>query len=119
MTHAEKIELLLKDLTQRGARQYTIAPPLYRVLWRLGIEATPPHFARFWSLALTMGAFFAIAWGIVMWLLFWRGGNTPVAVDVGVSIVAGFLFGVAIAAYYRKSAGRLALPRWEDYPTKT
>jgi hypothetical protein len=119
MTHSEKIELLLKDLAERGVRQYTVAPPLYRLLWRLGIEATPPHFASFWSLALTMGAFFAIAWGIFMWLFLWQGEDMPVAVGIGVSIIAGLLFGAIMAAYYRWSARRLALPRWEDYPTKT
>jgi Family of unknown function (DUF6404) len=118
MTHSEKVELLLKDLAQRGVRQYTVAPPLYRLLWRLGIEATPPHFASFWSLALAMGAFFAIAWGIVMWLFLWRGENMPPVAAFGVSILAGLLFGVIMAAYYRWSARRLALPRWEDYPTK-
>jgi hypothetical protein len=119
MTHAEKIEILLKDLTQRGVRQYTVAPPLYRLLWRLGIEATPPHFASFWALVLAMGGFFAIAWGILMWVTLWRGEDMSVAVGIGVSIMAGLLFGLIMAAYYRWSAGRLALPRWEDYPTKT
>src|ERR1700687_157801 len=109
MTHSEKVELLLKDLTQRGVRQYTVAPPLYRLLWRLGIEATPPHFASFWSLVLTMGAFFAIAWGIFMWLCLWRGEDMPPVAGFGVSIMAGLLFGVIMAAYYRWSARRLAL----------
>jgi uncharacterized protein DUF6404 len=72
MTHAEKIEYLLKDFDQRGINTYTVAPPLFRLLWRLGSEVTPPHFAGFWFLTLFMGVFFAIAWGIFMWLFAWQ-----------------------------------------------
>jgi hypothetical protein len=46
---------MLNDLAQRGVRKYTAAPPLYRVLWRLGFDIAPPPFATFWSNALLMG----------------------------------------------------------------
>jgi uncharacterized protein DUF6404 len=117
MTHEEKVEFLLNELSQRGVSKYTVAPPLYRILWRLGLEAKPPHFASFWSLTFTVGAFFAIAWGIFMWLFFWQGTDFPAVVGVSTSVIAGLLFGMTIAGYYRSRARRLALPRWESYPT--
>ena len=75
----------------------------------------PPHFASFWSLALLMGGFFAIVWGLFMWLVLWRGEDVAIAIAVVASLIAGTLFGVIMAAYYRWRARQLALPRWEHY----
>jgi membrane associated rhomboid family serine protease len=115
MTHAEKVAVLLRDLGQKGIGQYTIAPPAYRLLWRLGIEVRPPHFASFWSIAAPMALGFAIVWGIFMWLAVWQQRGS-VGSGVASAAVAGLFFGVTMAAYYRWRASKLALPRWEDYP---
>ncbi len=119
MTHGEKVEYLLNDLGRRGVSKYVVAPPLYRILWRLGLETTPPLFASFWWITRTMGAFFAIAWGIFMWLFAWQSEGLPLAIDVATSILTGLCFGLAMAWYYRRRARDLALPRWENYPAST
>jgi membrane associated rhomboid family serine protease len=116
MTHEEKVAYLLRDLGQKGIGQYTIAPPIYRLLWRLGIEVRPPHFASFWSLAVPMAMGFAIFWGILMWFTVWQQ-RSSVSLVVGTAALAGLLFGLTMAGYYRGRARRLTLPRWEDYPT--
>jgi len=115
MTHQEKVDAFVNELAQRGVGKYTTAPPLYRLLWRLGIEVPPPHFAGFWSLTLLMGVFFAVFWGLFMWLFLWRGQDMPIAVGIVVAVIAGLLFGATMAAYYRWRARKLELPRWEDY----
>jgi hypothetical protein len=116
MTHDEKIEYLLNDLGQRGIGKYTVAPPLYRLLWRLGVKVAPPHFAGFWPLTAFMGTFFGLAWGAFMWLLLWRAQEMPVTIAIGTAAVAGLCFGLAMACYYRWRWRKLALPRWQDYP---
>jgi len=116
MTHEEKVAHLVKDLGQKGISAHTVAPPAYRFLWRLGIEARPPHFASFWSLAVTMGVFFGFLWGIGMWFAFWQDQDMPVFIALAGSALAGVLFGLIMAAYYRSRARKLMLPRWEDYP---
>jgi hypothetical protein len=115
MTHDEKIQYLIKDLGQKGVGPYTVAPPFYRLLWRLGIQAPPPHFGGFLVPALWMGAAFGIIWGIFMWFTFWRGQMDPTTA-VGTSVLAGCLFGGVMASYYQRQRKKLALPRWEDYP---
>ncbi len=117
MNHEEKTEYLLKDLGQRGIGKYTIAPPLYRLLWSLGIKVKPPHFAGFWSLTIIMGMFFGIFWGVFMWLFLWQGQGMPVAIMIAGSAIAGLGFGLTIACYYRWRSRKLALSPWEDYPT--
>jgi Family of unknown function (DUF6404) len=52
LDHKGKVAFLLKDFEQRGISRYTTAPPL---LWRLGIEVPPPHFASFNSIAQLVG----------------------------------------------------------------
>ena len=115
MTLQEKVDAFVNDLAQRGVGKYTSAPPLYRLFWRLGIEVPPPHFAGFWSLTMVMGGYFAILWGLFMWLLGWPRKDTPIAITVVTALFAGLLFGVIMAALYRRRAQKLALPRWEDY----
>ncbi len=116
MDHREKVDHLLDDLGRKGVSRFTTAPPIYRLLWQLGIEVPPPHFIGFWPLALGMGLFFAVTWGLLMWLLLWRTQNMPLVIGFASSVLAGFGFGVVMAAYYRWRARKLALPRWEDYP---
>ena len=114
MTREEKIEYMLNDLAQRGVGKYTAAPPLYRVLWRLGFDVTPPPFAAFWSNVLIPGVVFAVGWGVLMWLMMWR--DRPLIFTIIASVSAGASFGFFMAAYYRWRGRKLRLPRWEDYP---
>jgi membrane associated rhomboid family serine protease len=114
MTHAEKVAYLLRDLGQKGIGQYTVAPPAYRLLWRLGVEVRPPHFAPFWSLAAAMALGFGLPWGAIMWLTVWQ--RASVGFGVATAALVGLFFGVSMAAYYRWRARALALPRWENYP---
>ncbi len=116
MDHRQKVEHLLDDFDRRGIGRNTAAPPLYRLLWRLGVEIPPPHFAGFWPLALSTGPFFAVCWGLLMWFLLWRSDDMPVAIAVVTSLLAGLAFGLIMAAYYRWRARKLALPPWKDYP---
>jgi uncharacterized protein DUF6404 len=114
MTRDEKIAHMLNDLAQRGIGRYTAAPPFYRLMWRLGLDVTPPPFASFTSTALVMGSFFAVAWGAVMWLMVWR--TLPLTFTIMVAAIAGACFGLAMAAYHRWRMKPLGLPPWQDYP---
>ncbi|QEH34911.1 hypothetical protein OJF2_34560 [Aquisphaera giovannonii] len=113
MTHRDKVERFIAEMTQRGVNPYTAAPPAWRTAWGLGIEVPPPHFMAFVLLALTSGLFFGTLWGLAMRLVDW--GALGWLSTMTVAAVAGALFGVCLAAYYRRSAARLELPSWERY----
>ena len=116
MTHDEKVAFLLDDLGRRGLNRYTIAPPLYRLLWRLGLKINPPLFASFWSLALLMGVGYGAILGLIMWpLLSWQQ-NSPASGVFATAALAAVLFGLFMAVYYRWRAERLGLPRWDHSP---
>lgn len=65
MTHDEKVAFLLDDLARKGIGRYTVAPPIYRLLWRLGIEVKPPLFASFLSWWRSPGWVTAFCWAFL------------------------------------------------------
>jgi hypothetical protein len=121
MTQLDKIALAVADLRARGVWRSTAAPPLYRLLWRLGVAAPPPLFQSFLSLTGVLGAFFglslALAYGTALFVaapdLAGPGERSLAAVTTGV--LAGLLFGLPMAVYYRWYARRLGLPAWDEY----
>src|ERR1700692_1731967 len=115
MTLQEKIDYMVKDLSSRGIWKSTAAPPLFRLLWHMGIDIAPPIFGNFWSNALLQGGYFAVVWGLFMWFFVWR--DLPLLATVATSLAAGVFFGATMAAYFYWRRRRLGLPAWKDYPT--
>lgn len=105
----EKIEVAVRYLRKRGVRPSTAAPPLFRLLWRIGAPIPPPHFCR----APLLFGFMATWFGSVMGVLFCFTESGPNAFRD--ALLAGAAFGVAMTAYYRGSARRLGLPPWAEF----
>ena len=59
MTHRQRVERLIEELGQQGMGYYTVAPPLFWLLWTLGLEIPPLLFMGFRKLTLLMGTFLA------------------------------------------------------------
>jgi hypothetical protein len=98
------------ELRAQRVGKYTSAPPIYRLAWKLGIRVRPPLYQSFASLALGMGSWFGVVYGLLMWLLSWRGEGMSIARASIESLFAGVFFGLAMAGYYRWKAARLKLP---------
>jgi signal transduction histidine kinase len=54
VTHRQKVDHLIAELGHEGAGPYTVAPPLFRPLWALGMEVPPPFFLEFFPLTVLM-----------------------------------------------------------------
>ncbi len=113
--HRQKVERLVADLRKQGVSRYTAAPPLFRLLWALGLAVPPPLFLGPRPLALLLGAFFGTFWGAFMWQFQWQASHTPPGLAVLTAACAGLAFGLGMAGYYRWKAARLRLPPWESY----
>ena len=87
-------------------------PPLARLLWRLGANVPPPHFGSFVGTALSYGAFFGAGLGIVMWPYFWSVEGAPWTAVALLAVLAGGLFGLAMASYYAYGRRKYRLPSW-------
>jgi uncharacterized integral membrane protein len=49
-----------------------------------------------------------------MWAVTWRNSGMPVGIALLASLLAGVLFGLAMAGYYRWAASEAGLSRWQD-----
>jgi len=116
MTHNEKLDLMFRDLAQRGVGRWTFAPPVYRLLWKLGFEVPPPLFSSFNHLLIVQGTTFGTLWGFSTWLLLFTFFPVfPAWIFLLLAIPAGVLFGLCMAAIYRWQARSLKLPNWSEY----
>ena len=103
-----KIESSLEYLVGRGVGRWSAAPPLFRLMWSLGLRVPPPHFWDGPALFVFMGGSYAVLFGLVMRVITQRWLGLPAFALCGVG------FGAAMTAHYRWSARRLRLPPWEE-----
>lgn len=111
-----RVQAALRHLDAAGVPRRQSAPLLHRLLWRNGISAAPPILGSVASNALLMGLWFAFAWGLLMWMLVWRGSGLSLGVAVAGAVFAGAGFGLLMAALMRGLRLRHRLPLWRDLP---
>ncbi|WP_224816170.1 DUF6404 family protein [Hasllibacter sp. MH4015] len=109
-----RVTRALAELEASSIRRMNYAPPVFRLARAMGLRPRPPHYMSFWRAALILGPAFGLLWGLVMWLLSWRTQDLPVVVAILASLLAGVLFGLAMAAYYRWAGAEAKLSRWEE-----
>lgn len=118
MMTSTRREAALQLLEATGMRKSSYAPPGVHLLWRLGIDCPPPHFARFWSVLVLSGVYFGIFWGLLMWLFMWLSSTASKSLLFGslplAACFAGGFFGLGMAIYYAYGRKKYQLPLWED-----
>ena len=115
-SHGDKVAYYVADMSRRGVRRYVVAPPLFQLLWKLGLKVPPPHFLPFGVNALAMGIGFAIGWGTFMWFFLWRSEHASLFVVTLLSLLAGLFFGLLMAWGFARKAKEWSLPPWNQYP---
>lgn len=90
------------------------APPLLRILWRLGIRLPPLPFMPFWQVTVLTGGLWGISWGCAMWFIYWGPSGMVAGEAIIISITGGFLSGLCMASFHwwRRKVNRL--PPWDD-----
>jgi Family of unknown function (DUF6404) len=112
--HQQKVDKLIEHMAlQYNLHPYTVAPPIYRFLWSLGILVRPPMYLNFWAIVLINAIMFGGLWGVVMYFTLWRGRISSWQVAL-IAAGAGLSFGLAMAAYYRYKVGKWTLPPWDS-----
>ncbi|WP_440029964.1 DUF6404 family protein [Chromobacterium amazonense] len=111
-----KREQALRILAQTGISPSNYAPPLFRLLWRLGSNVPPPHLLPFWQATLVLGALFGPAWTALIFVF-----NHMLALPVpgilallALALLMGCLFGLSMAAYYAYGRRKHHLPTWDS-----
>lgn len=112
--YSDRLDRAVAELEASGISRLNHAPPLFRLARALGLKARPPHYMSFARATLMLGPFFGIIWGLFMWLIEWRSAGMPWQGVVLASVLAGVLFGLMMAGYYRWAANRAGLSEWKD-----
>lgn len=121
MTHAEKLAHFEKQLEERGYWKANAEPPVFRLLWKLGVEVPPPYFLSFGQAWIVAGAPFGFLMGLFCVGLFSFFSDSAMALffwpSVGASaLTCGTLFGLCMAFWWGRQRDQLGLPSWQEYP---
>lgn len=114
MSFEQKKRAALAELEASGIWRMNAMPPAYRLFWKLGFNVRPPHYKSFWQNAVSLGVYFACAWGLVMWFWQFRAIGMSFGYVAGMAAVAGVWVGAIMGIYYRWSARKHRLSRWSD-----
>ncbi len=72
------------------------------------------HYNTFIINFLTMAIMFGLFWGLIMWFTTWKNQSIPIQIALITSLCAGLLFGLSMAFYYKLSAKKNNLKKWEQ-----
>ncbi|WP_322407376.1 DUF6404 family protein [Idiomarina sp. PL1-037] len=114
MSFEAKKQAALAELKSSKIWQSNYQPPFLLFMWWLGRETKPPHYNSFMHNALSLGSFFGLFWGVIMWLFVWNSTALPLSAAIAASLLAGALFGLSMAYYYRFSGRKNNLSRWGE-----
>lgn len=115
MTHVAKVEAYTALMASRGVGASTAAPPLWRLLWSLGIELPPPPFMGTAALCVLTGGLFGALMGLFLALAGLRRHPLSITELLVTAGIAGLSFGIFMAAYYRHLARRHGLGAWSAF----
>ncbi|MBR7791257.1 hypothetical protein KDM87_01505 [Undibacterium sp. FT147W] len=114
MSTLSRRELALQILSKTGMPVSGYSSPAVRLLWRMGIDCPPPHFARFWPVFFICGIYFGVTLGLLMWLAtLYRPLFLSSSIPFG-AVIGGCCFGFFMASYYAIGRRKYQLPRWEE-----
>lgn len=120
MTASPKIQAAVDLAISRGVGRHDVAPPLHRILWTLGFQVRPPHYASAARNAALMGGFWGAWMAVFGAFMAWHRrpehAAQVVPVAIALACAGGLLFGATMAFMIRNRARKARLPHWDALP---
>jgi hypothetical protein len=113
MKFEERKELAIAELKSKNIWKIDYQPPLYTLLWTLGLKIRPPHYQRHILRFLVASLFYGFLVGLFDWIFF-HDMSIPLSVDIlQFTIFSGTAFGFFTTLFYYISVKRKRLTKWE------
>ncbi|EKD0117897.1 hypothetical protein OQO66_004818, partial [Escherichia coli] len=100
MTFEQKKARAIALMDSKKMWRSNYAPPLLRILWRLGIRLPPLPFMPFWQVTVLTGGLWGISWGCAMWFIYWGPSGMVAGEAIIISITGGVLSGLCMASFH-------------------
>lgn len=122
MKTQDQIQEYVDALIRQGVKAYSAAPPVYRVLWRMGISITPPYsqaliinflffaLALFFIVSIILTIFTFLFWGFTNWSRILPILTKPTFYP-GI-LGGGLIFGLIMASYVKYRGRNVKVPKW-------
>lgn len=114
ITFEQKLALAMSELEQTGMKPRHCKPPLHRMLWSMGVDIRPPHYASFFSNFVFIASMFSLLMGILFWLMIWSSQSVKSANVIPLVMLGGTLVGGLLAGYYRHGRNKHQLTAWDQ-----
>lgn len=120
MNQQERVDLYKQYMASKGVAPTTSVPPLWDVMWRMGLDIPPPPFVSTAVLALIfipLGALLPLALGVLFFVLsaghrfYWPPWPLIEAMVIG----SALLIGLGTPWYYWQLARRCGLGSWSTF----
>ena len=116
MNTSSKIDRLIANMAAAGIPKGDAFPPLWRVLWIVGVKLPPPLFLGFFPIALVFGGYFGLGFAFITWLLQGVGFlGVPAFPPSLYGLLTGIPFGLYMASQYRDLAEKHNLGTWSEF----
>lgn len=112
-SHRQKVAQFSKFLNDQ--QDYSGAPILLRILWRMGFEIPPPYFlsAPFGWILSCLSTALCTGFGLTLATIFF--GLFPWQVIIVFAVFSGLINGSIRAVSWRRKAQEMHLPKWDDF----
>jgi hypothetical protein len=118
MTFKEKLKLFIHDMKLHKQNNYFTTPPLYKVMWKLGLKCKPPIFNSLNFNVFVYGLRFgciALLANLLTDLLNLSDYKPSIFQIIFTCLVCGIIFGYLFASSAQKLNKKLNLPLWSNY----
>ena len=117
MNQSSKLEIYKQHMAAAGVSKSAAFPPLWSLLWRIGIKIPPPVFLGFLPNTLILGGFSGVIFAAITSLLHSLGvfdGQTMSA--PWRALMFGVPFGLAMAYQQHSLSNKHSLGSWSAFP---
>ncbi|WP_446471170.1 DUF6404 family protein [Xenorhabdus stockiae] len=114
MTFEQRKARAIAIMESKNMKRSYYAPPLFRLLWKMGLKIPPLPFTSFWQITLLAGSFFELGVWVTKWLLGWQYEETSLLAIIVSCIAGGLFFGVFTAVSVRWTKTFHDLPDWDS-----